>query len=243
MTVAKTALSRKERERAAREELILEHGRRLLVRDGFQDFNLDELAKAIEYSKGTIYLHFQTKEDLVLSVATVALKQRADLFERASKFSGRSRERIRAIGFACCQFAVMCKDYFSIEMTLKSTSFWGKTSPERRRLHGLQASRLIHTTNSIVSDAIREKELPADIKPSDVTFSLIAVTMGSHVAAMQPDIQMLCAIQDPISIVRQNQDLVCEGWHWKPLLKDWDYAATDRRIKKEVFPEAAWFNS
>ncbi|MCD6048934.1 MAG: hypothetical protein K0Q55_337, partial [Verrucomicrobia bacterium] len=63
MTVAKTALSRKERERAAREELILEHGRRLLVRDGFQDFNLDELAKAIEYSKGTIYLHFQTKED------------------------------------------------------------------------------------------------------------------------------------------------------------------------------------
>jgi AcrR family transcriptional regulator len=126
MTVAKIALSRKERERAAREELILEHGMRLLVRDGFQDFNLDELAKAIEYSKGTIYLHFQTKEDLVLSVATVALKQRADLFERASKFSGRSRERIRAIGFACCQFAAMCKDYFNIEMMLKSTSFWEK---------------------------------------------------------------------------------------------------------------------
>ena len=36
--------ARKERERAAREDLILEQGRRLLVRDGFQDFNLDELA-------------------------------------------------------------------------------------------------------------------------------------------------------------------------------------------------------
>src|SRR5881409_592601 len=87
--------ARKERERAAREDLILEQGRRLLVRDGFQDFNLDELAKVIEYSKGTIYLHFETKEDLALAVATRALRERADLFERAAKFGGKTRERIR----------------------------------------------------------------------------------------------------------------------------------------------------
>jgi hypothetical protein len=27
------------------------------------------------------------------------------------------------------------------------------------------------------------------------------------------------------------------------LRKDWDYAATDRRIKAEIFPEATWFKS
>jgi AcrR family transcriptional regulator len=233
--------TRKDRQRAAREELILDHARQMLVRDGFQGFNLDELAKAIEYSKGTIYLHFESKEDLVLGVVTRTLKERADLFERASSFTGRTREKARAIGFACCQFAVMHRDHFTIELMLRSASFWEKASQERRRLHGVQASRAFHTMNTIVLEGQRAGDLPGDVRPQDVTLSLIAVTLGSHIVAMQPDLQMLGGIEDPICIVRRNQDLVCDGWNWRPLLKDFDYDRTDRRIKAEVFPEATWF--
>src|SRR5258707_11868569 len=93
--------ARKERERAAREELMIDHATRLLLKDGYQNLNLDVLAQAIEYSKGTIYLHFSTKEDLALAVSTRVLKERADLFERAAPFQGRTRGRVRAIGFGC----------------------------------------------------------------------------------------------------------------------------------------------
>src|SRR5262249_1429240 len=86
--------TRKERDRAAREELILDHAQKILLRDGFQNLNLDELAEAVEYSKGTLYLHFKTKEDIALAVVTRAQKERADLFERALGFQGRSRERV-----------------------------------------------------------------------------------------------------------------------------------------------------
>jgi len=78
--------TRKERERGLREELILNHAQRMLLREGFQNFNLDALANAVEYSKGTLYLHFRTKEDIALSVVTRALKERGDFFERALKF-------------------------------------------------------------------------------------------------------------------------------------------------------------
>ena len=226
-----------------REELILDHGQRLLLRDGYQNLNLDELAKAIEYSKGTIYLHFDTKEDLVLGIATRALKERTQLFERAAKFEGRTRERMRAIGFACCDFAANHRDYFNIEMMLKSASFWEKASAERRRLHGIQAGQTFQIVSGIVVDAIRAGDVPPDTRPADVTLSLIAITMGSHVAAMEPDIQMLCGIDDPLSVVRRHQDLICDGWGWKPLLNDWDYAATDRRINAEIFPEATWLKA
>lgn len=232
--------ARKERERAEREALIVEHAHRLLARDGFQDLNLDDVARAVEYAKGTIYLHFDSKEDLVLAVATRALRQRADLFERASRFVGTSRERIRAIGFACCQFAVMHRDYFHTEMMLKSHSFWEKASPERQRQHGIQAARLFQTTNAIVVEAQAAGDLPREHRAADVTFSLFAITMGSHIAAMQPDFQILFAMEDPICAVRKNQDRMCDGWGWKPLLADWDYAATDRRIREEIFPEATW---
>lgn len=232
--------ARKERERAEREELILRHAGRLLIRDGFQNLNLDELAKAIEYSKGTIYLHFETKEDLVLAVATRALKERADLFERASKFEGRTRERIRAIGFACCQFAIIHRDFFSIEMMLKSASFWEKASAERRRLHGIQAARTFHTTNRIVLDAIQAGDLPAATRAAEVTTSLFAITIGGHIVAVQPELQMLAGIEDPIAVVRAFQDRMCDGWNWRPLQAEWDYAATDHRIQAEIFPEATW---
>jgi AcrR family transcriptional regulator len=240
MSVTQT---RKDRERAAREELILDHAARLLLRDGYQNLNLDELAKAIEYSKGTIYLHFETKEDLVLAIATRIARHRADLFERGSKFTGKTRERMRAIGFACCQFATMHRDYFSLEMMLKSHSFWEKASEEHRRLHGVQAGRMFHLVNTIAQEGVTSGDLPPSTRAPDVTLSLISITLGSHIATMQPDIQMLCAIDDPICALRRNQDTLLDGWNWKPLLKDWDYPATDKRIKAEVFPEATWFKA
>jgi len=235
------ATLRKERERAAREQLMIDHATRLLLRDGYQNLNLDELAEAIEYSKGTIYLHFSTKEDLALAVATRALKERADLFERAATFEGRSRERARAIGFACVQFGLEHRDYFNVEMMLKSASFWEKASEERKRLHSVHGSRCFHAVNNIVLDGVRAGDLPKEgLRPEHVTISLFAITIGSHCAAAQPDLMMLGAVEDPIKVLRANQDVVCDGWNWKPLLKDYDYGATDRRIQQEIFPEAKW---
>lgn len=235
--------ARKERERAAREDLILEHGHRLLLRDGYQNLNLDELARSIEYSKGTIYLHFATKEDLTLAIATRALRERANLFEKASRFQGLTRERMRAIGFACCEFAVSHRDYFHVEMMLKSVSFWEKASEARKQLHNQEAGRCFHALSGIVQDAILAGDLPPSVtRPADLVFSLIATTMGSHVAAVQPDIQLMCGIKDPISPVRRNQDIVCDGWGWKPLSGDFDYTATDRRIQAEIFPQATWLS-
>jgi AcrR family transcriptional regulator len=233
--------ARKERERNAREELILDHAQRLLLRDGFQNLNLDELARAVEYSKGTIYLHFETKEDLTLAVATRALQERADMFERAATFTGRSRERARAIGFACCEFAVAHRDYFNIEIMLKSASFWEKASDERKRTHNLHAGRCFRSMNSIVEDAIRDGDLPRGTPSEQVVFSLIAVTLGSHIVGVNPDIQFYCGIANPLEVARRNQDLICDGWNWKPLLKEWDYSDTDRRIHADIFPESAWF--
>jgi AcrR family transcriptional regulator len=231
---------RKERERAAREELMIGHAQRLLLRDGYQNLNLDELAEAVEYSKGTIYLHFSTKEDLALAVATRALKERSDLFERAAKFKGRSRERARAIGFACVEFGLQHRDYFSVEMMLKSMSFWEKASEDRRRAHSTQAARAFHAVNNVAVDASRSGDLPEGLRPEMVTLSLFAITIGSHCVGSQPDLLMLSATDKPIESLRLFQDIVLDGWGWKPLLKDWDYAATDRRIQKEIFPEATW---
>jgi AcrR family transcriptional regulator len=227
--------------RAEREELILARARLLLMEEGFHGLNLDAVAKAADCAKGTLYLHFSSKEDLALAVATRALRERADLFERATKFQGLTRERARAIGFACCQFVVSHPDYFHVELMLKSSSFWEKASPERQRAHGMQSGRCFRAMSGIVLSAIEAGDLPrGPIPPEQIAFGMAAVTMGSHIMSQVPELCLFAGIEDPVTVVRQNQDAMLDGFGWKPLRADYDYAATDQRIRREIFPEATW---
>jgi AcrR family transcriptional regulator len=233
--------ARKERERAAREELILDHAQRILLRDGFQNLNLDELAEAIEYSKGTLYLHFKTKEDIALAVVTRALKERADFFERALKFQGRSRERVSAIGFACCHFAKVYPDYYNVEMMLKSQSFWEKADEARQHQYGMQGGRCFRTMHEVVTEGLQSGDLPkGKLPPEQIVFGIASVAIGSHIMGRSPHAAMMAGIEDPLKALCNNVNLFLDGLGWKPLSTEWDYDAVDRRVKKEVFPEATW---
>jgi len=236
--------ARRAREFAAREELILREARRLLLEKGFQGWNMDDLAQAVEYSKGTLYQHFASKEDLALAVITEALAQRATLFEHASTFTGSTRERIRAICGACCHFASAHPDYYHVEMMLKSASFWGKASEARQEDHRFQAGRCWRAVQAIVFEAQVQGDMPKDfVSAEDATFALISVTVGSHIMATEGDLKILAGIKDPLLTVRRNGDLMCDGLRWKPLSDQYDYEATDRRIVKELFPEATWLQT
>jgi AcrR family transcriptional regulator len=233
--------ARRAREFAAREDLILREARRFLLESGFQGWNMEDLAQAVEYSKGTLYQHFQSKEDLALAVCTGSAQQRADLFERASTFQGKSRERMRAICCACCEFATAHPEYFHAEMLLKSASFWDKASEERREDHRFQAGRLWRILQQIIIEAQAVGDLPRDrFRPEEACFALVSVTVGSHIMAMEGDVRVMAGITDPLVAVRRNGDLMCDGLGWKALSYEFDYAATDRRIVKEIFPSATW---
>jgi AcrR family transcriptional regulator len=232
---------RKERERAAREELILDHAQRMLLRDGFQNLNLDELAEAVEYSKGTLYLHFKTKEDIALAVVTRALKERADFFERAAEFQGRSREKARAIGFACCHFAKVYPDYYNVEMMLKSQSFWEKADEVRQHQYAMQGGRCFRTMHRIVLEALQAGDLPpSKLSSEQVVFSIASMATGSHIMGRSVHAAVLAGIEEPLQAICQNVNILMDGLGWKPLSSEWDYDAVDRRIKKEIFPEATW---
>jgi AcrR family transcriptional regulator len=62
-------ISQKARGTAAegREDLILDAVDRLLARYGYKKMTIDDLAKEAGIGKGTVYLHFKSKEDVVFS--------------------------------------------------------------------------------------------------------------------------------------------------------------------------------
>lgn len=62
------ARSLKERQREERAALILEAASAILVEKGYHEMSIDEIAAQVGISKGTVYLHFASKEDLVATL-------------------------------------------------------------------------------------------------------------------------------------------------------------------------------
>ena len=63
---APTTMSFKARQREARTALILQAAHDELIAKGYRDVAMDEIAAQVGISKGTLYLHFASKEALVV---------------------------------------------------------------------------------------------------------------------------------------------------------------------------------
>lgn len=237
--------TRKARERAAREALILDHARQMLAAQGYLDLNLDELARRVEYSKGTLYQHFVSKEDLVMAIAVQGMELRAALFERAAGFrAAGSRERIQAFSVAAAQFCHAYPDYFEVEMLVKLASFAGRASDERQEALALCAGRCFRAVGAVVHAALAAGDLPPDGPPPErIVFAIASVSIGSEIMGRLPALRLLAGIDDLPMTVRTNQCLLLDGLGWRPLSRDYDMAAVDRRLRAELFPEATWLEA
>src|SRR5579859_2418210 len=60
--------SLKERQRQERANLILQVAEEVMLEKGYYDTSMDEIAARVGVAKGTVYLHFPSKEDLVVAI-------------------------------------------------------------------------------------------------------------------------------------------------------------------------------
>jgi TetR/AcrR family transcriptional regulator, fatty acid metabolism regulator protein len=60
--------SLKEKQRQERADLILQAAEAVLAEKGYHETSMDEIAARVGVAKGTVYLHFPSKEDLVFAL-------------------------------------------------------------------------------------------------------------------------------------------------------------------------------
>ena len=65
----------KERQRQEREQLILQAAEQLMIERGYHETSIDDIAARVGISKGTVYLHFASKEDLVIALVERGMRQ------------------------------------------------------------------------------------------------------------------------------------------------------------------------
>lgn len=59
-----SAISRRQRQKEELRRAVLDAAREIFVREGYESFSMRKLARKIEYSPASVYLHFKNKEEL-----------------------------------------------------------------------------------------------------------------------------------------------------------------------------------
>ena len=125
-----TAIPRREREKLAHRQDILDAAARVFAEKGFFSATLDEVAQEAEFSKGTLYLYFSSKDDLLYNVIiskTSHLTQTLhDILDTKSSF----KAELRALLKKLAEMAFAEKDFFSIFIT-QHAEFFRSLSPDK----------------------------------------------------------------------------------------------------------------
>ena len=97
MASAYRAPSLKDRQRRERQELILRAAAGLLAERSYHDMSLDEIAARVGISKGTIYLHFTSKEDLMIALFERGIFAFQNMLDEVTKGSALPSEKLATI--------------------------------------------------------------------------------------------------------------------------------------------------
>ena len=229
---------RKQRQRGERENLILQVARRMLIQRGYHGLTMDRIAEEIEYSKGTVYQHFSSKEDLLCAMTIEMLQDILSCLRRAAAFPGRPRERLTAMAVGGQLLFRLNPDRFQAQQVLWVSSLAERTSAPRQaaldRLHG----QMIGLFRQILDEAVRSGDLvlPAGVDPRHVAHGMRSMLIGAEIMRRIPGDAIVFEGLRPDVSVRKNLQVFFDGLGWRPLSTEWDYDATVRRVLTEVFP-------
>jgi len=105
---------RKLREKENRVRQIINAAEDIFFSKGVDTATIDEIAKRAEISKGTVYLYFKSKEELVATVFGRALNILQDFIKESMAGKKNGLDKISGIGKAYIKFSQTYPDYFSL---------------------------------------------------------------------------------------------------------------------------------
>ena len=230
-------LSRKQRELATREALILDTAQNILHEQGYSCLTMDRIAEAVEYSKGTIYNHFSNKEDMVCSLCCRNINNLIDIFTHAAEYEGTSRERFSAMGLGYSLYhQINPLDAQNIQI-IKINSIREKISQEKLIEMESLERRITEIASSVVQDAIQCGDLPSEV--SDITDGIVFGYWSMLYGALlleQSDIPLEDLGFNPgVKMLWLNTQKFLDGHNWLPLSSDTDSEAMFEKISSDLY--------
>jgi AcrR family transcriptional regulator len=208
---------RQQRRFAERDRRIREAAQRLLLERGLHGFSMDDVAEAIDYSKGTVYQHYVNKEDALVASCVDSCGELAGWFERAAATPGTPRDRMTALAEAYCRFAREKPIHFRVIPMVHSPTVFEKVSPERRAAMEATRGRCVAACGGVVRAALERGDLalPRGMPPEYVTIGFWALMFGAFMLAELHRPEGLLGIEDPTEAILASWKAQMDGLGWR----------------------------
>lgn len=218
-----------------REQELLKIAESIMASEGFTGLTMDKLVAACDYSKGTVYNHFNSKEDLLCALCIKGMRINLSLFSQASNFAGNSREKLLALHYAYSLHAFTYPTLFMCVLASQTPAIREKADPERLKMQQALDSELTSYCDASFELGIESGDLQTQLNLSQLTFMSWAMSFGSNaLLTMASEIEGIQRL-DAQTALLQSVNVMMDGIGWKPLSTEWDYQSSWKRIGKEVF--------
>ncbi len=201
---------------SARENEMLDKALEIIDEQGVAFLTIDKLVAKVDYSKGTVYNHFSSKEDLFTALCNRNMRKILELFQRANSLQCSTRSKMTAMGFAYMLKVLLTPQCFALMMNAK-TEFFEKATRERGEEHESLDNNIMELCSGVVAEAIEKGELTlGQHSVEDITLSIYAMSFGTIGLLIKKD--RTCAgtmgfmLQDRILA---HGSIVMDGLGWK----------------------------
>lgn len=224
---------RKQEKVAEREAELITIAHELVDKVGFTGLTMDKLVHSSPYSKGTIYNHFSSKEDLITALSIRSLNLVIDLFNKALKYPGHSREVALACNFSYQLYSQLEPTLFMCVLTAKTPAIMEKTSPERLKAISDKEELITGLCDQLFEAGVKDGSLK--LSPAtgieNLTFANWAMSFGTNILLMNAKSAACVDRLDQKTVLIHNVNLLLDGMQWSPLSSEYDYQKTSRELE------------
>jgi AcrR family transcriptional regulator len=210
MAVRMGVAERKRREREQRTSDILSAAEKLFLAKGYDGTTMDDIARAAELGKGTLYLYFRNKEEAYSAIVLKGVRLMNGMFREAVAGKKKGIDKASAMGAAFYEFYEKHPDY------CRSFLFSTFALKERENRYAGELAELGASSLGLMTSALREGMKDGSIRPDiDVAKTAVALAFGvqgvvMELAAMDPKMAAVLGGK-PRDFVEYSIDLLRRG--------------------------------
>jgi AcrR family transcriptional regulator len=169
---------RKEREKEQRRNDIIDAAEKVFFEKGMELATMDDVAKEAELSKGTLYLYFNSKDDLLHAIIHRGLLIMKEMFTEAFNSKEIGLEKVSAVGDSYFEFSRKYPNYFRIMLLHKHPESHKPEDNPNLMACAEQGDRSLDVVAQAVEVGIEDGTIRSDVNPMEVAVILWAQSNG-----------------------------------------------------------------
>jgi AcrR family transcriptional regulator len=202
---------RRKKEKEARRAHIVAAAERLFHERSPEHTTMEDVAEAAQLGKGTLYLYFETKEDLLLAIATRHQQAMLERFEREAQAHEEGFEAVRAVLLTYARHMSSPIEHLRMVMTRWVS---GVPFPEGRVPDQMRQN--LERLHAVVCDTIARGQADGSIRDDEVPPRLAMKLWSGVNGALLMKLKLACVprlelLQQHAAELEEQVDFVMEA--------------------------------